>query len=51
VPLSPELAAVAARTKGFMPVDEGNALHEAGLVAARSGLGPLVEIAEERARP
>ncbi|HVV38141.1 MAG TPA: class I SAM-dependent methyltransferase [Acidimicrobiales bacterium] len=38
------LRAVAARTKGFMPVDEGNALHEAGLVAARSGLGPLVEI-------
>jgi predicted O-methyltransferase YrrM len=27
-----------------MPVDEGNALHDAGLVAARSGLGPLVEI-------
>lgn len=44
MPLSPELAAVAARTKGFMPVDEGNALHDAGLVAARSGLGPLVEI-------
>jgi MMP 1-O-methyltransferase len=42
--LNPELAAVAARTKGFMPVDEGNALHDAGLVAARSGLGPLVEI-------
>ncbi|MEY2419841.1 MAG: 1-O-methyltransferase [Actinomycetota bacterium] len=44
MPLSPELAAVAARTKGFMPVDEGNALHDAGLVAASSGLGPLVEI-------
>jgi predicted O-methyltransferase YrrM len=27
-----------------MPVDEGNALHDAGVVAARSGLGPLVEI-------
>ena len=27
-----------------MPVDEGDALHDAGLVAARSGLGPLVEI-------
>ena len=40
--MSPELAAVAARTKGFMPVDEGNALHEAGLVAAP--LGPLLEI-------
>jgi MMP 1-O-methyltransferase len=44
MPLSPDLAAVAARTKGFMPVDEGNALHDAGVVAARSGLGPLVEI-------
>jgi predicted O-methyltransferase YrrM len=44
MPLSPELAAVAARTKGFMPIDEGNALHAAGEVAARSGLGPLVEI-------
>jgi predicted O-methyltransferase YrrM len=42
--LSPDLAALAARTKGFMPVDEGNALHDAGLVAARSGLGPIVEI-------
>jgi hypothetical protein len=42
--LSPELAAVAARTKGFMPVDEGDALHDAGVVAAQSGLGPLVEI-------
>jgi predicted O-methyltransferase YrrM len=38
------LRELAARTKGFMPVDEGDALHEAGLVAARSGLGPLVEI-------
>jgi predicted O-methyltransferase YrrM len=44
MPLSPDLAAVAARTKGFMPTDEGNALHDAGVVAARSGLGPLVEI-------
>jgi MMP 1-O-methyltransferase len=42
--ISPELAAVAARTKGFMPVEEGNALHDAGLVAAKSGLGPIVEI-------
>lgn len=39
-----ELRALAARTKGFMPVDEGDALHDAGLVAARSGLGPIVEI-------
>src|SRR4051794_3690117 len=42
--MNPELRAVAARTKGFMPVDEGDALHDAGFVAARSGLGPLVEI-------
>jgi predicted O-methyltransferase YrrM len=27
-----------------MPVDEGDALHDAGVVAAQSGLGPLVEI-------
>ena len=42
--LTTELAAIAARTKGFMPVDEGDALHEAGIVAAKSGLGPIVEI-------
>ncbi len=40
LPLSADLAAVAARTKGFMPVDEGDALHDAGVVAA-----------QERARP
>lgn len=44
MPLSPDLAAVAARTKGFMPVDEGDALHDAGVVAAQSGLGPLLEV-------
>ena len=44
MPLRPDLAAVAARTKGFMPVDEGDALHDAGVVAAASGLGPIVEI-------
>ncbi len=44
MPLSPELAAVAARTKGFMPIDEGDALHDAGVVAAQSGIGPIVEI-------
>jgi len=44
VPLSPEFAAIAANTKGFMPTDEGNALHDAGVVAARSGIGSLVEI-------
>jgi predicted O-methyltransferase YrrM len=42
--LNPELAAVAARNKGFMPIDEGNALHDAGVLAAQSGLGPIVEI-------
>jgi predicted O-methyltransferase YrrM len=31
-------------TKGFMPDDEGLALHEAGRVAGGSGLGPLLEI-------
>ena len=30
--------------KGFMPDDEGLALHEAGRRAAASGLGPLLEI-------
>jgi predicted O-methyltransferase YrrM len=44
VPLSPDLAAIAAKTKGFMPVDEGDALHDAGVVAAATGLGPMVEI-------
>jgi hypothetical protein len=44
VPLNPELAAVAAQTKGFMPLDEGDALHDAGVTAARSGLGPIIEI-------
>ena len=31
-------------TKGFMPDDEGEALHAAAAIAARSGLGPLLEI-------
>ncbi len=44
MPLSPELAAVAARTKGFMPIGEGDALRNAGVTAAQSGLGPIVEI-------
>jgi MMP 1-O-methyltransferase len=30
--------------KGFMPDDEGLALHEAGLIAGRTGLGPLLEV-------
>ncbi len=44
MPLSPDLAAVAANTKGFMPTDEGDALHDAGVVAAASGHGPLLEV-------
>jgi MMP 1-O-methyltransferase len=41
---SPDWSAVARAAKGFMPDDEGMALHEAGLAAARSGLGPLLEV-------
>ncbi|HVE94122.1 MAG TPA: class I SAM-dependent methyltransferase [Acidimicrobiales bacterium] len=36
--------AIARDAKGFMPDDEGLALHDAGEAAARSGLGPLLEI-------
>ena len=36
--------AVAKAAKGFMPDDEGWALHEAALEAAGSGLGPLLEV-------
>jgi hypothetical protein len=35
---------VAGVAKGFMPDAEGLALHRAGLAAAKSGLGPLLEI-------
>jgi len=42
--MTPELVAVAAAAKGFLPDDEAAALHHAGLVAARSGLGPLLEV-------
>jgi predicted O-methyltransferase YrrM len=35
---------VARAAKGFMPDDEGMALHEAGLAAASLGLGPLLEV-------
>jgi len=38
------LRAHARAAKGFMPDDEGLALHRAGTVAAASGLGPLLEI-------
>jgi len=39
-----DLLAVARAVKGFMPDDEGLALHEAGRRAAATGLGPLLEI-------
>jgi MMP 1-O-methyltransferase len=35
---------VARAAKGFMPDDEGLALHRIGAVAAASGLGPLLEV-------
>jgi predicted O-methyltransferase YrrM len=38
------LLAVARAAKGFMPEDEGMALHDAALRAAASGLGPLLEV-------
>jgi hypothetical protein len=38
------LLEVVRATKGFMPEDEGWALHQAGLAAGRGGLGPLLEI-------
>jgi hypothetical protein len=40
----PRLLAQARAAKGFMPDDEGLALHRAGLEAGRAGLGPLLEI-------
>ena len=39
-----ELVAAAGAAKGFLPDDEAAALHHAGLVAAESGLGPLLEV-------
>jgi predicted O-methyltransferase YrrM len=45
VPLDPHLRALALSTKGFMPPDEGDALHAAALAAAASVPGaPFVEI-------
>ncbi|MDQ2724800.1 MAG: class I SAM-dependent methyltransferase [Actinomycetota bacterium] len=35
---------VARSARGFMSDDEGAALHQAGVVAATSGLGPLLEV-------
>lgn len=40
----PDWLGVARAAKGFMPDDEGWALHQAGLRAAASGLGPLLEV-------
>lgn len=42
--MDPALLEVARRAKGFMPDDEGLALHEAGVRAATTGLGPLLEV-------
>ncbi|HZQ86759.1 MAG TPA: class I SAM-dependent methyltransferase [Acidimicrobiales bacterium] len=39
-----QLLEVARAAKGFMPDDEGMALHRAGVTAAKSGLGPLLEV-------
>jgi predicted O-methyltransferase YrrM len=38
------LLALARQVKGFMPDDEGLALHRLGLVAARARIGPLLEV-------
>jgi predicted O-methyltransferase YrrM len=38
------MLAVAREAKGFMPDDEGMALHQAALAAGSSGLGPLLEV-------
>ncbi len=42
--VDPAVLAYARAVKGFMPDDEGLALHRAGLAAARSRLGPLLEV-------
>ena len=42
--MDPSLLAAARAVKGFMPPDEGMALWRAGRQAARSGLGPLLEV-------
>jgi predicted O-methyltransferase YrrM len=45
VTLSADLRALALSTKGFMPADEGDALHAAALLAAREVAGaPWVEV-------
>jgi MMP 1-O-methyltransferase len=42
--VTPDTLRLALAAKGFMPPDEGMALHEAGMTAAASGLGPLLEV-------
>jgi predicted O-methyltransferase YrrM len=42
--LDPHLLIQARAAKGFMPDDEGLALHGVGLAAAGTGLGPLLEV-------
>jgi predicted O-methyltransferase YrrM len=42
--VNPDQLELVRATKGFMPDDEGAALHRAALLAARSGLGPLLEV-------
>jgi predicted O-methyltransferase YrrM len=44
VPIDPRLLAAARAAKGFMPDDEGLALYGSALVAASSGLGPILEV-------
>ena len=42
--MTPDQLELARATKGFMPDDEGTALHEAGRAATATGLGPLLEV-------
>jgi predicted O-methyltransferase YrrM len=42
--MTPDTLRLALEVKGFMPPDEGLALHAVGVTAAASGLGPMLEI-------
>ncbi len=42
--LTPDQLELVRATRGFMPEDEGEALHRAAVLAARSALGPLLEV-------
>ena len=42
--MTPDQLELVRATKGFMPDDEGEALHEAGRRAGASGIGPLLEV-------